>query len=112
MPIYRLHTRDGTPRQIHATRVITDGTNVCFETWAHDAWQSVAIVPAEHVLGQRRPRRGRSANGRTHCGTPVSPQKSGSDGGRNTTASTATPCASTATSTRSRQPTPATFTDT
>lgn len=54
MPIYRLHSRDGTQRQIQATRVVTDGARVCFETWANGAWRSVAVIPAEQMLGLQR----------------------------------------------------------
>lgn len=54
MPIYRLRSRDGTQRQIQATRVVTDGVRVCFETWARGAWQSVAIVPVEQIRALQR----------------------------------------------------------
>lgn len=54
MPIFRVFQAGGEETIVQASRVVTDGANICFETQVEGRWRSVLSVPAGRVTRLQR----------------------------------------------------------
>ncbi|MFI6162936.1 hypothetical protein ACIA59_23670 [Micromonospora haikouensis] len=54
MPTFRITHLGGDIQTVQASRVVTDGAVVCFETQVDGRWRSVHSIPAERVVHLQR----------------------------------------------------------